>query len=130
MLIDTSGFLCLYEKGEPGHERAVAFYDTATVRLTTNYVLTEYTALAQVRGIPRLEIIKFSTRILEDEEIEIVWVDERLHRQAIELLEQREDKTYSLCDAVSFILMRQRGIFEALTTNKHFAQEGFTCLLK
>jgi predicted nucleic acid-binding protein len=71
MLIDTSGFLCLYEKGEPDHERALAFYDAATARLTTSYVLTEYTALAQVRGIPRLEIIKFSTRILEDEEIEL-----------------------------------------------------------
>jgi predicted nucleic acid-binding protein len=130
MLIDTSGFLCLYEKGEPDHERALAFYDAATARLTTNYVLTEYTALAQVRGIPRLEIIKFSTRILEDEEIEIVWVDERLHRQAVELLEQREDKTYSLCDAASFILMRGRGISEALTTDKHFEQEGFTRLLK
>src|SRR5205085_1331239 len=106
MLIDTSGFLCLYEKREPHHERAVAFYDAANVRLTTNYVLTEYTALAQVRGIPRLEIIKFSTRILDDEEIEIVWVDENLHREAVELIERREDKTYSLCDAVSFRLMQ------------------------
>jgi predicted nucleic acid-binding protein len=131
MLIDTSGFLCLYEKGEPDHERAVAFYDAATTaRLTTNYVLTEYTALAQVRGIPRLEIIKFSTRILEDEEIEIVWVEERLHRQAVELIKQRADKTYSLCDAVSFVLMHQRAVSEALTTDKHFEQEGFTRLLK
>lgn len=130
MLIDTSGFLCLYEKEEPHHERALAFYDSAKARLTTNYILTEYTALAQVRGIPRLEIIKFSTRILDDEEIEIVWVDENQHRQAVELIEQREDKTYSLCDALSFILMRQRGISDALTTDKHFEQEGFTRLLK
>ena len=130
MLIDTSGFLCLYVKGEPHHERAVAFYDSANVRLTTNYVLAEYTALAQVRSIPRPEIIKFSTRILDDEEIEIVWVDENLHRQAVELTEQREDKTYSLCDAVSFVLMLQRGFSEALTTDKHFEQEGFTRLLK
>lgn len=130
MLIDTSGFLCLYVKGESYHERAVAFYDSANARLTTNYVLTEYPALAQVRGISRREIIKFSTRIMDDEEIEIVWVDENLHRQAVELIEQREDKTYSLCDAVSLILMRQRGITEALTTDKHFEQEGFTRLLK
>ena len=130
MLIDTSGFLCLYEKGEPYHQRAVAFYDLAKVRLTTNYVLTEYTALAQVRGIPRREIIKFSARILDDEEIEIIWVDENLHRQAVELLEQRIDKTYSLCDAVSFLLLRERRISEALTTDKHFTQEGFTRLLQ
>ena len=130
MLIDTSGFLCLYEKEEPHHEKAVKFYDSAKTRLTTSYVLAEYTALAQIRGIPRREIIKFSTRILETEEIDIVWIDENLHRQAFPLLQQRLDKTYSLCDAVSFVVMRERGITEALTTDKHFEQEGFIKLLE
>ena len=37
---------------------------------------------------------------------------------------------YSLCDAVSFVLMKQRGLREALTTDHHFEQEGFTRLLK
>ncbi len=130
MLIDTSGFLCLYEKEEPSHEKAVELYDAAKGRLTTSYVLTEYTALAQVRGIPRREIIKFSVRILDDEEVEVVWIDENLHRQAVELIEQREDKNYSLCDAASFVVMRARRISEALTTDKHFEQEGFIRLLK
>ncbi|MEM9809150.1 MAG: nucleic acid-binding protein, partial [Cyanobacteria bacterium P01_D01_bin.56] len=44
-------------------------------------------------------------------------------------LVQREDKTYSLCDAVSFVLMCQRGITDALTTDRHFEQEGFVRLL-
>lgn len=129
MLIDTSGFLCLYDRKEPHHEKAVEFYDAAKGRLTTSYVLAEYTALAQARGIPRQEIIKFSRRILDDEEIKIVWVDETLHWQAVELIEARTDKTYSLCDAVSFGLMRERGLNEALTTDKHFEQEGFVRLL-
>jgi predicted nucleic acid-binding protein len=42
----------------------------------------------------------------------------------------RQDKTYSLCDVVSFILMRQRGVAKALTTDRHFEQEGFVRLLK
>ena len=41
----------------------------------------------------------------------------------------RFDKNYSLCDAVSFILMRRRGLYEALTTDHHFEQEGFRRLL-
>jgi predicted nucleic acid-binding protein len=34
-----------------------------------------------------------------------------------------------LCDAVSFVLMRQRHLYEAFTTNHHFEREGFRCLL-
>jgi predicted nucleic acid-binding protein len=130
MLIDTSGFLCFNQIEEPYHEKAVELYDSAESRLTTNYVLTEYTALAQVRGIRRREIIKFSAETLQTEEIEIVWVDENLHRQAVELITQRPDKNYSLCDAASFVVMRMRDISEALTTDKHFEQEGFLRLLK
>ncbi|MGV0025225.1 type II toxin-antitoxin system VapC family toxin [Phormidesmis priestleyi] len=57
-------------------------------------------------------------------------VDEPIHRAAVELLIARQDKTYSLCDAVSFILMHQRGVTEALTTDRHFEQEGFVRLLQ
>ncbi|WP_289501249.1 hypothetical protein [Gloeocapsopsis sp. IPPAS B-1203] len=42
----------------------------------------------------------------------------------------RQDKTYSLSDAVSFVLMRQHGITEALTIDRHFEQEGFVRLLQ
>ena len=60
---------------------------------------------------------------------ESVWVGEELTNEAISLLKKRQDKTYSLCDAVSFVLMRQRDITEALTTDRHFEQEGFRKLL-
>jgi uncharacterized protein len=78
--------------------------------------------------IPRLRrdtVISYVLELLANDYVEIVWVDEKLHREAIDLLLARPDKTYSLCDAVSFILMRQKGIREALTTDKHFEQEGF-----
>ncbi len=68
--------------------------------------------------------------MLDNPDIETVWVDEQLHRAAVELLTLRQDKTYSLCDSVSFVLMQQRGITEALTTDRHFEQEGFTQLLR
>ncbi|MBX3277587.1 MAG: type II toxin-antitoxin system VapC family toxin [Acidobacteria bacterium] len=129
MLLDTSGLFALLHRDEPQHQQAVALYAQARRRLTHNYVLAELLPLALMRGLARYLVLEFSLRTLEDEEIEVVWVDEGAHRWALDLLQARRDKTYSLCDAVSFVLMREHGITEALTTDKHFVQEGFTRLL-
>lgn len=79
--------------------------------------------------LPRTEVLAFSQEILDDASVEIIWVNEDLHRRGVELLRQRQDKTYSLCDAVSFVLMRECGETEALTTDRHFEQEGLIRLL-
>lgn len=129
-MIDTSGFLCINDDQEIPHEKAAMLYKSSIYRVRTNYVLREYVALANVRGMPHGEIIMFSTEILNDDKLEIVQVDEKLHYQAVELLQQRPDKDYSLCDAASFVIMRERGITKSLTTDKHFEHEGFVRLLK
>ena len=129
MLLDTSGLLCLLHKAEPFHKEAVASYQSARTRLTHSYILAEFVALAQVRGLPRTTTLAFVSDLLDHPNIETVWVTESLHREAIALLLDRSDKTYSLCDAVSFVLMRQQNIMEALTTDRHFEQEGFRRLL-
>lgn len=130
MLIDTSGWLGVYHKREPQHIEAVKIYKSAWFRITHSYILAEFAPLAQVRGLPRPENLAFCRGILDDPNIEIIWVDEVLHRRAVELLQRRDDKNYSLCDAVSFVIMNEHGINEALTTDKHFEQENFVRLLK
>lgn len=106
MLVDTSGLLCLIHRREPQHERAVSLYDAATTRVTHNYVLGEFVSLAQARHVSRQAALDFSERLVNDSEIEMTWVDETLHRDALALLQARPDKSYSLCDAVSFLVMR------------------------
>jgi predicted nucleic acid-binding protein len=130
MLLDTSGLLCLHYKTEPLHTQACTEYKKAIIRLTHNYIIAEYVALANARRFPRSSVLAFVVDLLDNLDIETVWVDEQLHRDAVELLTMRQDKTYSLCDSVSFVLMNQRGITEALTTDRHFEQEGFTRLLR
>ncbi|MGD9729153.1 MAG: type II toxin-antitoxin system VapC family toxin, partial [Nitrospiraceae bacterium] len=110
MLIDTSGFFALYSENDQNHRAAKELFQQSRSRITTNYVLAEYVALGLVRGLPRQNVLTFSEEILFDDTIEIVWVNPQQHTQAVELLRQRPDKTYSLCDAVSFVLMRERGI--------------------
>ena len=53
MFVDTSGIFCLYNGDQKDHEAAVHFYDTAIRRVTTNYVLAEYVALADARRSSR-----------------------------------------------------------------------------
>jgi uncharacterized protein len=129
LLLDTSGLLCYIHTSEPQHPNAVKAFDADRAYLTHSYVLSEFVALAQVRNFPRIDALTFVTDLLENPDIETVWVDEELHQEAVNLLINRMDKTYSLCDAVSFVLMRRRGLTDALTTDRHFEQEGFVRLL-
>lgn len=130
MLLDTSGLLCYLHRDEPQHEEAVQFIDGKSRRLLTHsHVLAELVALALVRRFPRAEVLAFVVDLVDNPDIETVWVNEQLHREAMQLLVDRPDKTYSLCDAVSFVLMRQRNMTNALTTDRHFEQEGFVRLL-
>lgn len=129
MMIDTSGFFSLHDQAEKHHAIAQKLYCEFRLRLTTSYVLAEYVALALVRGLSREKVVSFSAEVLTDKGIEIIWVDAALHTKAVELVQARQDKTYSLCDAISFVIMRERQITEALTTDKHFSQEGFVRLL-
>lgn len=131
MLLDTSGLLCYVHRNEPQHQEAVQLLNSARRKsLTHSYVLAELIALALIRRFPRPAVLAFVMDLLDNPDIETVWVDEQLHREAMHLLIERQDKTYSLCDAVSFVLMRQCGMTEALTTDRHFEQEGFVKLLQ
>lgn len=53
MLIDTSGFFAVYSEKDKNHISAKEAYQNSRLRITTNYVLAEYVALALIRGLPR-----------------------------------------------------------------------------
>jgi len=129
MLLDTSGLLCYLDASERRHRESVALYDSAPVRVTHNYVIAEFVALAHVRGYPRQSAIQFCEVLSSDPDVQFLWVDRGLHVEALMLLHSRLDKAYSLCDAVSFIVMGNHHITTALTTDRHFAQAGFQALL-
>lgn len=130
MFLDTSGLLCLCDRRDAFHAESTTVCRNASRMMTHDYVLAEFVPLARVRGLPRHIALSFLMEILDNRLVEKHWVDEGLHRSALALLRSRPDKTYSLCDAASFVLMRRLGISEALTTDRHFEQEGFVRLLK
>jgi len=61
--------------------------------------------------------------------LDVLYVDQSLDDEAWTLLKARPDKEWSLVDATSIVIMRRRGMTEALTTDHHFSQAGFMRLL-
>ena len=104
MLIDTSGLLCLHYPTEPLHSLACTAYKRATVKLTHSYIIAEYVALANARRFPRSSILTFVIDLLDNPDIEMVWINESLYRKAIDLLMIRQDKSYSLYLYLSIVL--------------------------
>jgi predicted nucleic acid-binding protein len=129
MILDTSGLICYFDVADFCNREAVTLFTNANQLLTHSYILAEFVPLCQTRRLKRSEALEFAIDLLENKLVEVVWVHSELHRAALTLLRKRHDKTYSLCDAVSFLLMRERDITEALTTDRHFEQEGFVRLL-
>lgn len=130
MFIDTSGLMCLFDVRDRRHDSAVKYFDSTTTHLTHNYVLAEFIALAIARRAPRLAALQFVEAISSGLEVEVVWVSSDLHERAMQLLLDRTDKAWSLCDAASFIVMGDRQVTDALTTDHHFEQSGFIRLLE
>ena len=129
MFIDTSGWFSIFDSREIRHKTAFSLYESAPQRVTHSYVLAEFVALSDARKKYRPEMLRFLSDLLNDLEIDVIWIDETLTLSAVELLNQRRDKNWSLCDAVSFVIMESEGIAEALTTDHHFEQAGFVKLL-
>ncbi len=130
MLLDTSGLASYLDETDLRHAEALELFRSAHVRITHNYVLAELVPLCQARGVGRALSLAFASELLNTSLVVAAWVDEPLHREAIEFLRARPDKSYSLCDAVSFILMRRHGISQALTADRDFEREGFVRLLR
>lgn len=61
--------------------------------------------------------------------VELVRFDSEQLEKGLMLYEARKDKSWSLTDCLSFIVMRERGLTDALTADQHFQQAGFRALL-
>jgi len=78
----------------------------------------------------RLAAIKIATDLQRDSSIEIVPQSREQFEAALQFYGKRLDKCYSLTDCASMVIMQELNIWEVMTFDKHFKQEGFTALLR
>jgi predicted nucleic acid-binding protein len=99
------------------------------VLVTTEHVLVETATLLRARGTPELER-KFFALLNATTRIRIVWSSFPLFARTRDFFLKHQDKGWSFVDCASFVLMREEGLRDALSTDKHFKQAGFVPLLK
>lgn len=130
LFVDTFYYLALLNVKDSDHERAAAFSDSTNVPLiTTAWVLTEL-ADGLCHPTRRGRCTRFLNAVQQDPQTSIVPPSSELFDAGVELYEARSDKDWSLTDCISFVVMEQHQMNEALTADHHFEQAGFVALLK
>ena len=74
--------------------------------------------------------IQFYDALRADPDARILDADKQLFEAGLVLYRSRRDKEWSLTDCVSFVVMEQEGLTDALTGDHHFVQAGFHALLR
>lgn len=127
---DTFYFLALWNAKDPAHVSAVAASQSLQGELlTTAWVLTE---LGDAMSAPanRQEFVATLEDLRSNPQVRIIQPDAALFDDGIKLFASRPDKSWSLTDCISFVVMTKEGIADALTGDHHFEQAGFVALLK
>jgi uncharacterized protein len=126
---DTFFFLAVLNTRDTRyHAKALEMNRVNHPILTTGWVLLELADhLCDVRNRRLFGEVRQALAV--DPRFEVLPVDQSLLDRAAALYEQHRDKEWSLTDCTSFLVMRDRGLTDALTGDHHFEQAGFKLLL-
>jgi len=127
---DAFYFVARLNRHDQYHGRVLKFSrDFRAHLLTSDWVLMEV-ADALAESECRGRVREFILHLRRMAACEIVPASRELLDRALDLYHQHADKEWTLTDCVSFVIMRERNVTDALTGDKHFEQAGFTALLK
>jgi predicted nucleic acid-binding protein len=132
IFLDTNGWLALLNSAEAMHAQADRMWRdivTGTRRIVlTDWIVAE-TGNGLARSRARGRLSEALGRNRRHPRGELVFIDDELLRRTLDYFGRRDDKPWGLVDCASFIVMRDRGIADAFTSDRHFEQAGFSCLL-
>jgi uncharacterized protein len=126
---DTVYWIALVVKQDQHHPRARAWTPCITGRITTTALVLLETANALARPAWRSSAVALIEHLRQRPDVRIVPPEPALWERGWELYRDRPDKGWSLTDCVSFLVMQEAGLTDALTTDEHFLQAGFRAVL-
>ena len=123
--VDTYALVAWLNAKDPDHLRVSQFFDHYEgICVTTEWVLVEL-ANAFSSPVSRTNASEFLKDVRTVDSFEVIPSTPDTFESGIELYSSRPDKAWSLTDCLSFVVMTARGISDALTADRHFAQAGF-----
>jgi uncharacterized protein len=126
---DTAFWLGLVVKQDQFHEQAQRWSLRIRGRITTTAAVLLETANALSRPAWRAHGVALIEHLQLRKDIDVIEFSSDLWRRGWDLYRQRPDKDWSLTDCISFVVMQDAGLVEALTTDDDYRQAGFRALL-
>lgn len=131
LFLDASFIVALNATDDQWHERAVdGWREVASQQrqlLTTTFILDEVATLLNSRG-HHSRAVTVGTQLIYSPMVTMVHVDPDLLERGWAYFCRHADKRYSLTDCISFVVMHEKRIEQALTFDQHFSQAGFEAL--
>ena len=130
--VDTGYWIALFHQADALHSQARKWQTLVTreqrMLMTTSAVLIEtvngFATRRREHAAKLRHVVETSSRL------EVIHVDQALLRRGWDLFQARDDKQWSLTDCISFQVMRERDLTQALAHDGHFVQAGFEALLR
>lgn len=130
IFLDTAFILALLNRRDSYHSKAKILMNRvrqASEIWLTEAVLTEFgNALSSV---DRKGAADFITGCYATSNFKVVSVTTTLMKKSVELYRSRTDKEWGLTNCISFVVMKEEGLYLATTTDRHFSQAGFIPLM-
>jgi hypothetical protein len=127
IFIDTGFVIALESVTDRNHEKASQLWNELLEDLpemvTTTYVIDEIVTFFNSRG-RHAKAVEIGNRLMSSHSVRVIHIDKGLFDKGWQYFQKHADKTYSMTDCISFVVMKEQGSESALSFDKHFTQAG------
>jgi uncharacterized protein len=131
IFVDTGFIIALESVTDQNHEKASQQWNELLkdlpVMITTTYVIDEIVTFFNSRS-QHAKAVEIGNRLMNSRSVHVIHIDKEMFDKGWQYFQQHADKTYSMTDCISFVVMKEQGIESTLSFDKHFTQAGFKVL--
>jgi predicted nucleic acid-binding protein len=131
LFLDTSFIIALEDADDQNHFSAMSYWKKFKKHpdklSTTTYVFDETVTFLKKR-ISYEKAVEVGNRLLSSPMLYLVHVSQEDFKKGWTMFQKYTDKGFSFTDCLSFIIMGQQNINEALAFDDHFRQMSFLTL--